>query len=157
MKITLIAIGKTDEAWIQEGINKYVDRLKHYITFNIIIIPDLKNAGKLTQEQQKVEEGKLILQKILNSDHVLLLDEKGKTFSSIDFSGHLQKKMNSGLSHLVFVIGGPFGFSEELYKRAQDKISLSSMTLSHQMIRIFFCEQLYRAFTILKGEKYHHE
>lgn len=157
MKITLIAIGKTDEAWIQEGINKYVDRLKHYITFNTIIIPDLKNAGKLSHEQHKVEEGKLILQKILNSDHVLLLDEKGKTFSSVDFSAHLQKKMNSGLSHLVFVIGGPFGFSEELYKRAQDKISLSSMTLSHQMIRVFFCEQLYRAFTILKGEKYHHE
>lgn len=156
MKIKLIAIGKTDEAYLKEGIEKYLNRLKHYIAVEILIIPDLKQGSKPNIEKTKADEGLLILQKIDNNDHLVLLDEGGKAYTSSDFSIYFQKKMNVLSGNLVFVIGGPFGFSNEVYARAQEKLSLSSMTFSHQMIRLFFVEQLYRAYTIIKGEKYHH-
>ena len=157
MKIKLLAIGKTDDKNLQNLIETYQNRLKHYINFEIEIIPDLKNVKNLSEAQQKEKEGTLIL-KILNATDVLiLLDEKGKEFRSVDFSQFLQKKMNAGIKQLVLVIGGPYGFSDEVYKKSQGKISLSKMTFSHQMIRLFIVEQIYRAFTILKNEPYHHE
>jgi 23S rRNA (pseudouridine1915-N3)-methyltransferase len=138
-------------------ISEYQKRLTHYVRFELEIIADIKNAKNLSELQQKEKEGQLILSKIQTSDQLLLLDDKGKHFTSIEFSQFLQKKMNTGLKQLVFVIGGPYGFSEEVYKKASGKISLSKMTFSHQMIRLFFIEQLYRGFTILKNEPYHHE
>ncbi|PHQ55997.1 MAG: 23S rRNA (pseudouridine(1915)-N(3))-methyltransferase RlmH [Lutibacter sp.] len=157
MKIKLLAIGKTDDKNLQTLIETYQNRLKHYINFELEIIPDLKNVKKIRESQQKEKEGELILKKITSIDALILLDEKGKEFSSIDFSKYLQKKMNSGIKQLVVVIGGPYGFSEAVYKKSVDKISLSKMTFSHQMIRLFVVEQIYRAFTILKNEPYHHE
>ena len=157
MKIKLLAIGKTDHKQLMQLISEYQKRLTHYIRFELEIIADIKNAKNLSQLQQKEKEGQLILSKIQTSDQLLLLDDKGKHFTSIEFSQFLQKKMNTGLKQLVFVIGGPYGFSEEVYKKASGKISLSKMTFSHQMIRLFFIEQLYRGFTILKNEPYHHE
>jgi 23S rRNA (pseudouridine1915-N3)-methyltransferase len=156
MKITLLAIGKTDDKDLQHLIADYTQRLKHYVGFTFEIIPDIKNAKNLTESQQKQKEGEEILRRIHTSDRLVLLDEKGKSFSSVEFSQYLQKKMNSGLKNLVFVIGGPYGFSEDLYERASGKISLSQMTFSHQMVRLFFIEQLYRGFTILRNEPYHH-
>jgi len=157
MKIKLMAIGKTDDKNLQSLIETYQNRLKHYINFELEIIPDIKNAKNLSETQQKEKEGELILKKIITTDILILLDEKGKEFRSVDFSAYLQKKMNSGIKQLVIVIGGPYGFSETIYKKAQGKISLSKMTFSHQMIRLFVVEQFYRAFTILKNEPYHHE
>ena len=157
MKIKLIAIGKTDDKNLQTLIETYQNRLKHYINFELEIIADIKNVKNLSEVQQKEKEGQLILSKILPTDQLVLLDDKGKHFTSIEFSEYLQKKMNTGLKQLVFVIGGPYGFSEQVYKKANGKISLSKMTFSHQMIRLFFIEQLYRGFTILKNEPYHHE
>ena len=157
MQIKLIAIGKTDHSAIQKLIEEYTARLGFYIRFELEIIPDLKNTKSLTEAAQKEKEGELILKKIQSSDDLILLDERGKTFSSIEFSEFLQKKMNSGLKQMVLVIGGPYGFSELVYARANGKISLSKMTFSHQMIRPFLIEQLYRAFTILRNEPYHHE
>lgn len=157
MKIKLLAIGKTDDKSLQALIATYQERLKHYVKFELAIIPDIKNVKNLSQKQQKEKEGLLLLSKLQAGDQLVLLDEKGKDFRSVEFSNFLQKKMNSGFKQLVFVIGGPYGFSEEVYQRAQGKISLSKMTFSHQMIRLFFTEQLYRAFTILKNEPYHHE
>ncbi|NOR28287.1 MAG: 23S rRNA (pseudouridine(1915)-N(3))-methyltransferase RlmH [Lutibacter sp.] len=157
MKIKLLAIGKTDAKNLQTLIETYQNRLKHYINFTIEIIPDIKNAKNLSQTQQKEKEGELILKKLAATDVLILLDEKGKEFRSIEFSKYLQKKMNSGIKQLVIVIGGPYGFSEAIYKKSQGKISLSKMTFSHQMIRLFVVEQIYRAFTILKNEPYHHE
>ncbi|MBC5993296.1 23S rRNA (pseudouridine(1915)-N(3))-methyltransferase RlmH [Pontibacter cellulosilyticus] len=157
MKIKLIAIGKTDEAFLEEGIQKYLKRLKHYHQVEFTIIPDIKQGGKFTADKLKEEEGKLILQKVQEGDHLILLDEKGKNFTSSEFAGFLQKKLNAVTTNLVFVIGGAFGFSPAVYERANDKISLSKMTFSHQMVRLFFTEQLYRGFTILRGEKYHHD
>lgn len=157
MKIKLLAIGKTDDKNLRVLIENYQNRLKHYIKFELEIVPDIKNAKNLTEKQQKEKEGELLLKKIQNTDVLILLDEKGTQYRSIEFSKFLQKKMNSGIKQLVFVIGGPFGFSEAIYKKAQQKISLSKMTFSHQMIRLFMVEQLYRAFTILKNEPYHHE
>lgn len=154
MKIKLIVIGKTDEKYLQEGIQIYLNRLKHYILTEIMVINDVKMGVKQNTIVQKDQEGKLILAKLQSNDYVILLDENGKSFSSTEFAGFLQKRMNSSLD-IIFIIGGPYGFSEEMYKRANDKISLSSMTFSHQMIRLFFVEQLYRGFTIIKGEKYH--
>jgi 23S rRNA (pseudouridine1915-N3)-methyltransferase len=156
MMIKLIAIGKTDNAQLQDLISEYSNRLKHYIRFELEIIPDIKNAKNLSETQQKEKEGGLILKKLTNSDVLLLLDEKGKQFTSIEFSNYLQKKMNSGIKQLVLAIGGPYGFSNEVYTKAQGKISLSKMTFSHQMVRLFVVEQLYRGFTILKNEPYHH-
>jgi len=147
---------KTDKKELEALIKIYADRLQHYIKFEFEIIPDLKKTKNLDENQQKKKEGELIFSGIQNSDFIVLLDENGKQFSSESFSEYIQKRMNTGLKRLIFVIGGPYGFSEELYKRADAKISLSKMTFSHQMVRLFFTEQLYRAFTILKNEPYHH-
>ena len=155
MKIKLIVVGKTDEAYLNEGVCKYIERVKHYIPFDVEVIPDVKLGKKSNVKLQKEKEGELILSKIKKSDFLILLDEKGKEFSSVGFSEFLQKRMNAGLD-LVFVIGGPYGFSELVYQRADNKIAISQMTFSHQMIRLLFVEQLYRGFSILKGEKYHH-
>ena len=157
VKIVVLAIGKTDEGWIQEGIDKYSKRLKHYISFDFQIIPDIKNRKNLSESQQKEQEGELILKQLQSTDQLILLDEKGKDFTSKKFAQFLQQKMNSGTKRIVFVIGGPYGFSETLYDTAFAKISLSKMTFSHQMIRPFFGEQLYRAFSILNNEPYHHD
>ena len=157
MKITLIAIGKTEDKYLIEGIDKYLNRLKHYINFSLVIIPDVKNTKNLTEAQQKTKEAELISKQLNNSDVVVLLDEKGKKYSSVQFSAYLNKLMIGSVQNLVFVIGGPYGFDESIYKRANSSISLSDMTFSHQMVRLFFVEQLYRAFTILKNEPYHHE
>ena len=157
MKIKLLAIGKTDDKDLNNLIQNYQNRLKHYIKFELQIIPDLKNVKNLSQEQQKEKEGELILKQLQPTDVLILLDEKGKEFRSIEFSKYLQKKMNSGIKQLVFVIGGPYGFSSTVYSKSQGKVSFSKMTFSHQMIRLFIVEQVYRAFTILKNEPYHHE
>lgn len=157
MKIKLLAIGKTDDKNLSALIQTYQNRLKHYIKFEFEIIPDLKNAKNLSEAQQKEKEGELLLKKLQPTDQVLLLDDKGKDFTSMEFSKFLQKKMNSGIKTLVFIIGGPYGFSDAVYKKAQGKVSFSKMTFSHQMIRVFVVEQIYRAFTILKNEPYHHE
>ncbi len=157
MNIKLLAIGKTDNKALQSLIDDYTKRLSFYIKFDLEIIPDLKNVKNLSESQQKEKEGELILSKLNPTDQLILLDENGGTFSSIAFSDYLQKKMNSGAKTLVFVIGGPYGFSEEVYQKAQSKISLSLMTFSHQMVRLFFIEQLYRGFTILRNEPYHHQ
>lgn len=157
MKIKLLAIGKTDNKQLILLIDEYQKRLKHYIKFEIEIILDIKNVKHLSEQQQKEKEGALLLSKLQNTDELVLLDDKGKEFTSIQFSKYLQKKMNSGIKQLVLVIGGPYGFSDAVYKKAKGKISLSKMTFSHQMIRLFIVEQLYRGFTILKNEPYHHE
>ena len=157
MTIKLLAIGKTDSSELQELIDVYQKRLQHYINFEIEIIPDLKKTKNLSEEQQKNKEGELILKKLSPTDVLILFDEKGKQFTSVEFSQYLQKKMNSGIKQLVFLIGGPYGFSNEVYAKASGKISLSKMTFSHQMVRLFITEQVYRAFTILKNEPYHHQ
>ena len=157
MQITLMAIGKTDSNQLEQLIAIYAERLKHYARFEINIIPDIKNRKTLSEEQQKEKEGELILNQIKSSDALLLLDEKGKQYSSMEFAQFLQKKMNSGIKNLVFVIGGPYGFSSKVYDRSDGKVSLSKMTFSHQMVRLFIVEQLYRGFTILKNEPYHHQ
>lgn len=156
MKITVLAVGKTDSKNLQELMAIYQKRLGHYVSFSFEIIPDIKKAKNLSEAQQKDLEGDEILKRIDTSDQLILMDEKGKMYSSEKFAAFLQKKMNSGLKHLIFVIGGPYGFSEAVYTRAQGKISLSAMTFSHQMVRLFFVEQLYRGFTILRNEPYHH-
>ncbi|WP_298121419.1 23S rRNA (pseudouridine(1915)-N(3))-methyltransferase RlmH [Flavobacterium sp.] len=157
MNIKLLAIGKTDNKNLQTLIDDYSKRLSFYIKFELEIIPDLKNVKNLSESQQKEKEGELILAKLAPTDQLILLDENGSSFSSIGFSDYLQKKMNAGIKTLVFVIGGPYGFSEEVYKKSQGKISLSAMTFSHQMVRLFVIEQIYRGFTILKNEPYHHQ
>ena len=157
MKIQLICVGKTERSYLKEGESEYLKRLKHYRSFEKIEIPELKNAKKLSEDQIKTEEGKLILAKVDRSTQLILLDENGKTFNSVGFSKFLQKKFNQGGKSIVFVVGGAYGFSEEMYARANGKISLSEMTFSHQMVRLFFIEQIYRALTILKGEPYHHQ
>lgn len=157
MNIKLIAIGKTDNKNLQVLIDDYSKRLSFYIKFDVEIIADLKNAKNLSENQQKDKEGELILSKLNAQDELILLDENGTNYSSVTFSNYLQKKMNSGIKTLVFVIGGPYGFSDEVYKKAQSKISLSQMTFSHQMVRLFVVEQIYRGFTILKNEPYHHQ
>lgn len=156
MKIKLVIIGKTDESYIKEGVSKYVARLKHYTSFEIVEIPDVKMGKKQNISKQKELEGKEILKHVAKSSFVVLLDEKGREFTSVGYAQFMQKRMNTGLD-LMFVIGGPFGFSDEIYAVSNQKIALSQMTFSHQMVRLFFTEQLYRAFSILKGEKYHHD
>jgi 23S rRNA (pseudouridine1915-N3)-methyltransferase len=156
MTIKLIAIGKTDNKELQQLIDVYQKRLGFYIKFDLDIIPDIKQAKNLSEEQQKQKEGELILSKLSVTDVMILLDENGKQLDSVGFSDYLQKYMNSGIKQLVFVIGGPYGFSQEVYNKAQGTLSLSKMTFSHQMVRLFFIEQLYRGFTILKNEPYHH-
>ena len=157
MKIKLLAIGKTDDKNLIQLINTYENRLKHYIKFELDIIPDIKNAKNLSEQQQKEKEGELILAKLQPTDELILLDDKGKQFTSIEFSDYLQKKMNAGIKQLIFVIGGPYGFSDAIYNKAKGKVSFSKMTFSHQMIRLFVVEQIYRGFTILRNEPYHHE
>ncbi|CAM4324256.1 23S rRNA (pseudouridine(1915)-N(3))-methyltransferase RlmH [Gillisia hiemivivida] len=156
MTIKLLGIGKTDDKTLQNLTDVYIKRLQFYNKFEIELIPDLKKVKNLDENQQKQKEGELILNKISTSDFVVLLDENGKQLSSVGFSEFIQKRFNSGLKQVIFIIGGPYGFSEEVYNRADTKISLSKMTFSHQMVRLFFTEQLYRAFTILKNEPYHH-
>lgn len=157
MKIKLLCIGKTDDKNLVTLKTNYQLRLQHYIKFEMEIIPDVKKTKNLSENQQKELEGDLILKKIKSTDQLILLDENGHEFRSVEFSRFLQKKMNSGIKQLVFVIGGPYGFSNDVYKKSQGKVSLSKMTFSHQMIRLIIIEQLYRAFTILKREPYHHE
>lgn len=155
MNIKLIVVSKTDIPYIQEGIDEYISRLKHYTDFEIITIPALKNFGKASPEEIKEKEGQLILKQIERADMVVLLDEHGKEYTSVSFSEYIQKQMNAGVRTLTFIIGGAFGFSPAVYATAQHKISLSQMTFNHQMVRLFFIEQLYRAHTILRHEKYH--
>ena len=157
MQIKLIVIGKTAEAYLKHGIDEYLGRLKHYVKMEYIEITALKNSGSLSVEQVKEKESELILKSVQSSDHLVLLDEGGKELSSIELSKWIGGKMNTGVKTLVFVVGGAYGFSKNVYGRADMKLSLSRMTFSHQMVRLFFVEQLYRGFTILKGEKYHHQ
>ena len=156
MNITLLAVGKTDKNWIKDGIDTYISRLKHYTSFSLVEIPELKNASSLTREQIKVKEGTLILKNLKDSDDVILLDERGKEYTSREWAGIIEKKAMNGRD-IVFIIGGAYGFSDAVYQRASGMISMSRMTFSHQMIRAIFTEQLYRAFTIIKGEPYHHD
>ncbi len=157
MKISLLCIGKTDDKFIQEGIDKYLKRLKHYITFNISILPDVKNVKNMSVAQQMDKEADFFLKNLTNTDFVVLLDEKGKEFRSVEFADYLQQKMVTSVQHVVFLIGGPYGFDKRVKERANAQMSLSKLTFSHQMVRLFFVEQVYRAFTIMKGEPYHHE
>ena len=157
MNIKLIAVGKTDNPALQQLISTYEKRLSYYINFDLQLLPDIKNSKSLSEEQQKIKEGELILSYVEPSHHLILLDERGKEYTSIAFADELQKKMNTGIKQLTFVIGGPYGFSQAVYQRANSKLSLSKFTFSHQMIRLFFVEQLYRAFTILRNEPYHHQ
>ena len=157
MKIVLITIGKTNEKYLIEGISDYQKRLKHYTNFERIEIVNLKNAKNFSESELMNKEGELVLKLIKNSDHLVLLDDKGKDFTSQKFAQKLQQWMLSGKKRLVFVVGGAYGFSEEIYKRGNEKLSLSKMTFSHQMVRLFFVEQIYRGYTILNNEPYHHE
>ncbi|TAE35149.1 MAG: 23S rRNA (pseudouridine(1915)-N(3))-methyltransferase RlmH [Sphingobacteriales bacterium] len=156
MKITLLSISKTEEKYIKEGIDIYLNRLKHYIKFEVIELPELKNTKHLSQDLQKKKEAEILLKSILNTDYVVLLDERGTEFNSLLFADFLNKRMLASTQNLVFIIGGPYGFDTSIYERATAKISLSKLTFSHQMVRLFFVEQVYRGFTILKGEPYHH-
>lgn len=157
MKITLLTVGKTDKDWVRQGIDIYTTRMKHYFPFSIIEIPELKNVASLSEDQIKTKEGELILKNIKPTEDVILLDERGREFSSMEFAKLLQDKISYIGKDIVFVIGGAYGFSEAVKQRSNSKISLSKMTFSHQMVRAIFVEQLYRAFTIMKGEPYHHE
>ncbi len=157
MKIKLLLIGKTDDSCIQKLMDNYEKRIQNLIGFEKILIPDLKNNKNLSQNQQKEKEGSLLLQKMTPSDFVVLLDEKGKELTSRQYALFLQKQMNTGLKNLFFVIGGPYGFSEEVYRRANVKIALSQMTFSHQLVRLIFLEQLYRGLAILNNHPYHHD
>ena len=157
MKITLLTVGKTDRDWLRQGLDIYVSRLKHYIPFTLTEIPELKNVSALSKEQIKVKEGELILKNVRPTDDLILLDEHGKEYSSVQLAKILQDKISYECKDIVFVIGGAYGFSDAVYARANSKLSLSKMTFSHQMVRTIFTEQLYRAFTIMKGEPYHHE
>ena len=157
MNIKLIVIGKTDNINLNALIEEYTKRLRFYFKFDLEVIPDIKNVKNLSESEQKTKEGQLILEKLIPTDQLILLDENGKEFNSFGFSDFLQKKMNSGIKTLVFVIGGPYGFSDEVYQKAQGKVALSQMTFSHQMVRLFVIEQIYRGFTILNNEPYHHK
>lgn len=157
MKTVLLVIGKTDEEYLDYGIKKYTQRIARYAPFEMVVIPDVKNVKNMSESQQKQAEGQAILQQLTPGDQVILMDEKGKSYTSRQFADFYQKVTLMGVKRLVFVIGGPYGFSPEVYDRANGKISLSAMTFSHQLVRVIFAEQLYRAHTILKGEPYHHD
>jgi 23S rRNA (pseudouridine1915-N3)-methyltransferase len=157
MKIQLLVVGKTSQTFVQEGLAEFCGRLKHYLPFEMEIIPDLKNTKTLSFDQVKEKEGELILKCFQQGDFIVLMDEHGKEFTSLNFAGYIEKKAHVVSKRLVFVIGGPYGFSNKVYEMAQDKISLSKMTFSHQLVRLIFVEQLYRAMTILGNEPYHHE
>ena len=157
MELKLVTVGKTDVKWVKEGLDLYVSRLRHYVPFSLVEIPQLKNVSALTQEQIKEKEGELILKQLNPGDSVILLDERGKEYRSVEWAEFLRQRLARGGKALVFVIGGAYGFSGKVYDRAEGLVSLSRMTFSHQMVRTIFAEQLYRAFTIIKGEPYHHE
>lgn len=157
MKIVLMTVGRTRAAYLNEGISVYTDRLSHYIPFEIMTLPDLKSTRSLTEQRQKELEGEAFLAALQSSDRVALLDERGKEPTSREFAAIVQREMLSGARRLVFIVGGPYGFSDAVYARADMKVSFSRMTFSHEMIRLFFAEQLYRAMTILRGEPYHHD
>ncbi len=157
MKIVLLTIGKTSEKYLIEGIAQYQKRLKHYTKFEMFEIPNLKNAKNFSKAELMKKEGEMMLKQLQNSDHLVLLDDKGKDFTSPNFTKKLQSWMLSGKKRLVFVVGGAYGFSEDIYARGNEKLSLSKMTFSHQMVRLFFVEQIYRGYTILNNEPYHHE
>lgn len=157
MKITLLTVGKTDKDWVRQGMDIYVSRLKHYIPFSVVEIPELKNVSAMTKDQIKTKEGELILKQIKPADDLILLDERGKEYTSVELAKVIQDKISYTGKDMVYVIGGAYGFSDAVYQRANSKISLSRMTFSHQMVRAIFVEQIYRAFTIMKGEPYHHE
>lgn len=157
MKITLVTVGKTDVKWVKEGLDLYKSRLVHYAQFSVSEIPELKNVSALSKEQIKTKEGEILLSMIKPADFVVLMDEHGRQFRSMEFATWLQERMSTCGRNIVFIIGGAYGFSKAVYDRANFKISLSEMTFSHQMVRVIFAEQLYRAFTIIKGEPYHHE
>lgn len=157
MDIVLLTVGKTTISFVNEAIVEYEKRLKRYVPFSIVSIPDIKNTKSLTEEKQKQAEGEQILQRLSTSDFVVLLDERGKEFTSMEFADYLQKQMSAGKKRTIFVVGGPYGFSREVYERADGKVSLSRMTFNHEMVRAFFTEQVYRAMTILRGEPYHHQ
>ena len=157
MKTTLLVVGRTVEPYFVTAINEYVQRTRRYLSFDMEVIPELKNTKSISEEVQKEKEGELILKSVQPGDVVVLLDEGGKEMRSIEFANYMEKKMNSVNKRLVFIIGGPYGFAPKVYQAAQEKISLSKMTFSHQMIRLIFVEQLYRAFTILNNNPYHHE
>lgn len=158
MKMTLLTVGKTDRDWVREGMEIYIDRLRHYVNFALVEIPELKKVSALSREQIKAKEGELILKNIRPTDDVILLDEHGKEFSSVEWAAVINGKISGGAARdIVFVIGGAYGFSREVYERCNSMVSLSRMTFSHQMVRAIFTEQLYRAFSIIKGEPYHHE
>lgn len=157
MEIELLTVGKTSIRFVEEGIEEYTRRLKHYIPFSIKALPDIRNASKLSETKQKEAEGEKILASLTNSDYVVLLDEHGKEYTSVEFSSFIEKQMIGGRRKVVFVVGGPYGFSQEVYNRADSLLSLSKMTFNHEMVRLFFVEQIYRGMTILRGEPYHHE
>lgn len=157
MKILLLAIGKTDSRELESLIQNYTKRIGHYLPFELKVIPDVRRSGKTSAEQQKLNEGREILEQVQTTDRLILLDERGKSMSSIEFASHIEGRMLLSDKRLVFVIGGPYGFSQEVYERANEQLSLSRMTFSHQMVRLFVVEQIYRAMTILRGEPYHHE
>lgn len=157
MNIKLIVIGKSEEKYLREAVEIYLKRLTHYINFEIVVLPDVKNAKNMSVAELKDKEAELILKHSAKADKFVLLDEKGKEYSSVEFSKYLTKQMNASVKTLAFVVGGAFGFSEKVYSQANEKLSISKMTFSHQMIRLLFVEQLYRAFTIIKGEPYHNE
>ena len=157
MKISLLTVGKTDVKWAREGLDLYVSRLSHYVPFTLEEIPELKNVSALSRDQIKEKEGELVLKRIKDADELVLLDERGRELRSVELASWLQDRLARGGRDLVFVIGGAYGFSDKVYDRADGKLSLSRLTFSHQMVRTIFAEQLYRAFTIIKGEPYHHE
>ena len=157
MEIVLLTVGKTDVPWVKEGLDLYTSRLKHYVPFRLTEIPELKHVAALREDSIKEKEGELILKQLMPSDWLILLDEHGAEYRSVDFARFLEKQLGSGRGRLVFTVGGAYGFSEAVYARANGKVSLSRMTFSHQMVRVLFAEQLYRAFTILRNEPYHHE
>ncbi len=157
MKITLLVIGKTDAGYFIDAVNEYQKRLEHYISFEVQVIPDIKNTKSLTVDQQKEKEGELILRSLQAGDYLVLLDDKGKEYTSMQFAHYIERKTHTVSKRLVFLIGGPYGFSQSVYDKANEKLTLSRMTFSHQMVRLIFVEQLYRAMTILNNEPYHHE
>jgi 23S rRNA (pseudouridine1915-N3)-methyltransferase len=157
MKITLLLNGRTEEKHFADALSFYEKRIKHYLGFNIIEIPSPRGAKSMTEDIYKLKEAELTERHISPADHVVLLDERGREYRSVEFSGYLQRKMNGSTRHLVFVCGGPFGFAERILKRADERMSLSRMTFPHQLARVIFAEQLYRALSILRGEPYHHE
>lgn len=157
MKILLIVVGKTDQQWLTEGISQYTERLSHFAQFEMQVIPDIKNTKNMDQNTQKVREGELILNLLQPSDDIWLLDDKGREMTSPETAQWLQKRMAQSTKRLVFIIGGPYGFSPDVYSRVPGRLSLSRLTFSHQMVRLIFVEQLYRAFSILNNLPYHHE